>query len=413
MSRITERVVAERGQLLTQAFTPTSPIRLPELLRGRGNVLRDVLDAARTEAMHIVLYGDRGVGKTSLAYVAGALLQRPPSTQQSPQLGVLFASCSSSDDYSTLWRAVFSDVITAERTRAMGFTGDDATVGTGNLQIPLESLRTPAQVHQIARSLAGPLLIIIDEFDRLPGEETRTLMADTIKLFADRATNATIMIVGVADSVAELLQAHQSIGRNLQEIHVPLMSENELREIVEKGWTAARMTWAEGVSRKVARLARGYPNYAHMLARETGRAALNRQDDGILDLDVQEAINGMVEGPALGLRTDYERGVDSPQPENLFRQVLLACALAEKDALGRFAAADVRAPLRAITGRNYYDIPHFQSHLTKFCQSPRNILKQSGAPRSYRYRFVDPRMIPYVILKGAADNLTTLEQALR
>ena len=114
----------------------------------------------------------------------------------------------------------------------------------------------------------------------------------------------------------------------------------------------------------------------------------------------------------MALRMEYEKAVASPQPDNLFRKVLLACALAEKDGLGRFAA-DVREPLRRVTERDWYGITHFQSHLTKFCDPQRGpVLRRSGVPRSYRYRFTDPRMIPYVILKGTDEDMTSIEEAL-
>ena len=50
--------------------------------------------------------------------------------------------------------------------------------------------------------------------------------------------------------------------------------------------------------------------------------------------------------------------------ETLYRQVLLACALAPGDDLRYFASADVRAPLSMIMGRPY-DIPAFSQHLNE------------------------------------------------
>ena len=255
-------------------------------------------------------------------------------------------------------------------------------------------------------------MIIIDEFDRVASEATRALMAETIKLFADRSTNSTIVLVGVADDVAELMEAHRSIGRNLAEIQVNPLSQTQLAEIVTAGLGGAGMTWAENVPREIARLCRGYPNYAHLIGRSAGRAALDGYRHNVEVDDVKRAIDDMIENSLQSLRTDYERAVASPQPVNLFREVLLACAMAEKDPLGRFAAADVRGPLRRITGRMYYDIPHFQSHLAKFLDPSRGpVLKRLGQPRSYRYRFVDPRMIPYVTMQGTTDGLISIRDA--
>ena len=356
--------------------------------------------------MHAVVFGERGVGKTSIGLVTAVLAQevsRPDGRR------TLFSSCSSTDHFASIWQTVFESVIAAERS--IGFASSPAFVRAGRLHLESDRLQSPNGVRLVVESLPNPMVIIIDEFDRVSDEATRGLMAETIKLFADRSTNSTIMLVGVADDVSELMEAHRSIGRNLAEIQVNPLSQNELAEIVEAGLGRAGMTWGDSVPREIAGLCRGYPNYAHVIGRSAGRAALDDLRDNVRPEDVQAAIGHMLENSLQSLRADYERAVASPQPVNLYREVLLACAMAEKDALGRFAAADVRFPLRRITSKQY-DIPHFQSHLTKFIDPARGpVLRRLGQPRSYRYRFVDPRMIPYVTLRGTTTNLITLRDA--
>jgi hypothetical protein len=92
---------------------------------------------------------------------------------------------------------------------------------------------------------------------------------------------------------------------------------------------------------------------------------------------------------------------------NLYSQVLTACALAEKDALGYFASSDVRDPMSGIMGK-HYDIPAFSQHLNDFCENDRGpILEKSGYPRRYRFRFCNPLMEPYVIMSGISKGLIT------
>ena len=102
-------------------------------------------------------------------------------------------------------------------------------------------------------------------------------MADTIKLLSDRGTRATIVLVGVADSLADLIEAHESVGRNLAEVYVPLMSEDELRDIVTQGWTDSELEFDATATAKIARLARGYPNYAHLLGVNVGQRSPSRR----------------------------------------------------------------------------------------------------------------------------------------
>ena len=67
------------------------------------------------------------------------------------------------------------------------------------------------------------------------------------------------------------------------------------------------------------------------------------------------------------IKSAYYHATKSQQPGHIYKEVLLACALAEADDLGYFAAADVRGPLRAITGKSY-DIPNFARHLKELSE---------------------------------------------
>src|SRR3990172_6261218 len=66
---------AELYKKLQQAFTPHQPISLPEFLAGRLDLLHRITDAINTEGLHVVVYGDRGTGKTSIARVVAYLVQ--------------------------------------------------------------------------------------------------------------------------------------------------------------------------------------------------------------------------------------------------------------------------------------------------------------------------------------------------
>ena len=404
---LTDERASEIRQALEDSFSPNQPVTLPDLLRGRGREISRTVEAVDAASVHAVVFGDRGVGKTSIALVTAALTQeaeRPDGRR------ALIASCSSDDDFISIWMKVFEEILTVQR--AAGFAAAPSSTPSGRLELDPEQLRSPNSVRLAIESLPNPTIVIIDEFDRVADEGTRALMAETIKLFADRGTNSTLVIVGVADDVADLMEAHRSIGRNLVEIPVGPLSEDELAAIVTSGLGLAGMSWSQTVPPQIARLCHGYPYYAHLIGRNAGRAALD-VGRNFVELDyVRSAIDDMIKNSLQSLRSDYESAVASPQPGNRFRQVLLACALARKDSLGRFAAADVREALRKITGQSHHDIPHFQSHLTKFIDASRGpVLRRLGEPRSYRYRFTDPRMVPYVTLRGTTSGLISLSDA--
>ena len=95
--------------------------------------------------------------------------------------------------------------------------------------------------------------------------------------------------------------------------------------------------------------------------------------------------------------------------ETLYRQVLLACALANTDPLGYFTASDVTAPMSKIMGKAY-DTPRFSQHLNAFCEKKRGpALQRIGVARGYRYKFKNAIMRPYVIMKGLETKLISEE----
>lgn len=54
------------------------------------------------------------------------------------------------------------------------------------------------------------------------------------------------------------------------------------------------------------------------------------------------------------------------------------------------------------------EISAFQQHLQKFISEGRGkVLVQKGRERSYRYRFADPMMQPYIIMKGIEQGLVS------
>lgn len=60
-----------RGRV-NEAFTPAAPIQKRDLFSGRTKQFGDLADAVVSVGQHGVVFGERGVGKTSLASVAGS-----------------------------------------------------------------------------------------------------------------------------------------------------------------------------------------------------------------------------------------------------------------------------------------------------------------------------------------------------
>jgi hypothetical protein len=230
-------------------------------------------------------------------------------------------------------------------------------------------------------------------------------MADTIKTLSDYAVPATVVIIGVADSVDELIGEHQSIERALIQVPMPRMSRGETEQIVRNGLVRLQMTIDEDALDEVAQLSQGLPYITHLLALNSAKTAVGNKHRRISSTDVDLGIKAAVDQWQQSIKSAYYHATKSQQPGHIYKEVLLACALAETDDLGYFAAADVRGPLRLITGKQY-DIPNFARHLKELSEPGRgDMLNRTGEKRRLRYRFNGPMMRPYVVMRGFTDQL--------
>ncbi|MGH7987493.1 MAG: AAA family ATPase [Candidatus Binataceae bacterium] len=357
-------------------FSPGAPIDEGDLFAGRVYQIRELIDAVGQRGQHAFVFGERGVGKTSLANTFTKFMHRPVS-----KLVATRVNCDGIDTFPHLWKKALAD-----------WNIGDA--------IPAEA--SPDDIRRALSSVATNNIpvVVFDEFDRLVEGEVTTLMADTIKALSDHSVLATIIIVGVADSVADLIKEHASIGRNLVEVPMPRMSEDELAEILEKRLPRLDMTMADSTKRQIINYSQGLPHYTHLLGLHAARDAVENRAKHIGDKNLTASISRCLERAQQSTRDAYHKATASPRSDNLFRQVLCACALARTDELGYFTAAGVVQPMSNIMGKRY-EIPSFAAHLKGFCDPSRGpILEQRGTKRKFRYRFRDPLMQPYILMQG-------------
>jgi len=397
-------------------FTPTAPIDEKSLFAGRKGQIRKVTDAIFQKGQHAVIFGERGVGKTSLSNVLADLLFRPNTTILSPRV-----NCDAQDTFESLWLKIFNEIQLNQTVRQIGFEKPLFQAGISGAAL-LQGDVSPDGVRRALMALSQTALpvLIVDEFDRVP-TEVRRAFADTIKTLSDHAVAATVVLVGVAESVDQLIDEHHSIERALVQIQMPRMSTSEIEEIIDTGLARLEMSIEDSAKRRIVVLSQGLPHYTHLICLSAVREALDELSSFISIFNIESAMNKAIEGAQQSIRSSYHTAIRSPRPDNLFADVLLACALSKTDDLGMFAAQDVRKPMQAITGQSY-EIPSFAKHLNEFSEAKRgSVLTKTGTKRSFRYKFINPLMQPFVIMQGFStgkitkdtiSNLTEVESSL-
>src|SRR5262245_21993822 len=376
-----------------RVFNPGSPLNERELLAGRSDQMDKIVHAVSQRGYHAVLYGERGVGKTSLSRVLHEYLNNVSINILMPSV-----NCNASDDFSSLWSKVFQDVVITEAKPGIGFT---------TTKVELPERIAPNDVRRALTALEDKqrMVIIFDEFDRIKDKVTTVMMADTIKALSDHGLQGTILLIGVADSVDELIQEHNSIELALVKIHLPRMTDDEVKEIITKGLSRLAMEIRNDALNEAAALCQGLPCVTHLLALHSAREALK---DRLLIVSLEHIQRGVRQSLSQfqqSVISAYFNAVRCDRPGNIFKEVLAACAMAQCDNLGYFTAAAIREPLQIVTGRKY-DI--LSRHLNEFTEAERGpVLQRVSKIGGEHYRFSSPLIKNYAIMRSVADGILT------
>jgi AAA ATPase-like protein len=392
---MTEPEFLDRLRLVAEAFRPAAPIDRRGLFSGRSDEIAELYSVIAQPGQHAVVYGERGVGKTSLATVVSELLHGS---------GILVAraTCDSSDDFSSVWRKALSELAVNKTTHGVGF-GSAATETSTPASGMLGS--GPVTPHGVQRALASisahtPVAVVFDEFDRLGAsdDQARTLFADTIKTLSDRVASATVVIVGVADDVGELIREHGSVERALVQIRMPRMSRDELAEIATRGVESARMSIAKPSVGRITALSQGLPHYTHLLTQLAAQNALAERRPSIAARDVDTAVARAIDRAQQSVTEAYYRATAGDGDAR--RRVLLACALADEDEFGFFSPDDLDEPLGRVGGGG----ASLEDDLPALARTDA-VLQRRREGGADRYRFVNPLLQPYVVMRGLSEGL--------
>lgn len=251
------------------AFTPTQPVSNVAMFAGRRETLLTLIRSIEDQEIHVVIYGDRGIGKTSLLHVTAYLAREAGYL-------VRYVSCSESSEFGEIFRRIASDIPQIYHNE-IDPTSQRAEQGATLAELLPGGPVSVAAISELFSKLTGTrFLIILDEFDRSDSATFRRQVAELIKTLSDQSTRVQIVIAGVAGNLTELIQHIPSIRRNVIGLPVPNMLEPEIRELIEIGSRACGLPYTEEACAMIVRLANGSPYLTSLLAQHAGVAALDR-----------------------------------------------------------------------------------------------------------------------------------------
>lgn len=273
---------------LRDAFTPAQPVADIRHMAGRKDVLHSLIRSLEDQRLHVVLYGERGIGKTSLLRVLAELAG-------DAQYLVRYTSCGETTDFNEMMRAVIGSIPLLYHG---GYDPSATEIEDGQSLaslLPAGSL-SANQISDVLARLSGTrLLVIIDEFDRSPRDGFRRAIAELIKNLSDRSIRVQLVIAGVASNLSELVEAIPSIRRNVLGLHVPVMNGEEVRELLAIGEEASGVKFDDLSIKLITSFSCGSPYLASLLGQLSGLAAIDQGERQVSAQDVASAVRVAVE----------------------------------------------------------------------------------------------------------------------
>jgi len=377
---------------LWQAFTPSRPKYAGRFFAGRHPELQRVITAVETERDCIIIYGPRGIGKTSLSNVIAESARRVGHL-------VIRYPCTSGTTFEEIFRGLLRNLPSESLSRANRARYSD--VQNFEQLLPPDKFGPTELAEALNLLKLDHAIMIIDEFDRVESEDLKNQLAEAIKILSDAAARVTLIIVGIARSLERLVGMHPSIQRHLVAVHVPLMEPSELERVILTGEQASGIQFDDETRDKIVSFSKGLPYYAQLMALHAGRAALER-DSSIVELaDLRTALGKVLEEEDPLVKESYE--IATLDETNQFVvDVLYAAAAAHIDRYGIFSAADAAKITVNDDGKKIREIALHKA-LSRLSQGDRNqvIEKWKTPAGKTRYTFVLQTMRQYVLLKQA------------
>ena len=378
-----ERRLKESG--VRDVFTPHTPINQENLFRGRIPEVQQILSTLNTPGQHVLLFGDRGVGKSSLANIASSKLINIAGKE------LVIKRCSKSDSFTTIFENILIDLSILTKSsinnyaiKGIGYQEGTEREGCAN------KAQSPSWVCDKIKDY--DILLLIDEFDSIQNKDDKHKVAELMKLLSDSNSPFKIFVVGIAESAEELTAGHPSIQRCLKEIKLSKMSFRELVDIINSGSAKLGLNFTRDAKFRICRLSSGYPHFTHLIALKAAETAIVSELKDIDIEQVNDAIEKSISDCENSLRQSYDETVKSSSTMVVYRKVLYATAVCYDEFI---RSKDIRDVFNFIFNEDITQ-QRLNQYLSKLVSNSNDkILRRltKGV-----YRFTDPRMSSYIRL---------------
>lgn len=318
---------------LADALSASQPVTSRERLAGRHDTLAALIAAIEQQRAHVVLYGERGIGKTSLIHVFA-------ETAREARYLVLYGSCGVEANFDEMFRT-FAGGIPLLYHSQISPTGDETEHARSFADLLGSGPVDPRELADLFQKIVGTrVILVLDEYDRVADPAFRRDVAELIKNLSDRAARVQLVLTGVASNLDELIGFTPSIRRNIVGLAVGPMAEGELVEILGRAEEATGLRFSPEARALIVRMSGGSPYLVRLLGNRAAGRALDDRRQAVSETDVITGTEAVLVEWNAGLPRRVQAQLQRPEVRSAWN-VLIAAARASGTPDGWFGVLDV------------------------------------------------------------------------
>ena len=306
-------------------FKPGNPVPVG-VFAGRAKELLQIdkclLQTSYFSPQNILITGERGIGKTSVSYMAKATAEGKIALTEG-ELKKPLITAYFSVKKNTASAVVISQIVEELETQLEPYRGlmgaafdnikkfvqsfqsismQGLEIKTKNNQtIPVEEVyieakKTLRKCANACRNTEDPnesrsICLIVDEFDSMGDFENFSSFWKGLQetLGADNSNNLQLIFIGMPELRDKLADDHESILRSFTPIHLDKMVESEARAVIEKSLEGSGKTITPEAMKKILDYSERFPH----LIQELGYSAFEvSETNEISEGDVEAGVHG-------------------------------------------------------------------------------------------------------------------------
>ncbi|MFH0820999.1 MAG: hypothetical protein V1908_04455, partial [Candidatus Peregrinibacteria bacterium] len=258
---------------LHDVFTPNRPARLTFV--ERPGINEALVNALQTPGKQIIVYGHSGSGKTTLlANKLEQIYENHLTTRCIKHLTLEHLLLDAFDQLDPFYGE--SATTTSKRVKGTSL-GVDYKILKLQVNKALEEQKAstvkrflpPTLTPQTLARLMGAanLCWVLEDFHKITNEE-KSKLAQAMKIFMDEADNhkyLKIVAIGAVDTARQVIEYDAEMRHRVAEIHIPLMTDAEIRQIITRGESLLNFQLSEEVKEGTIQYANGLAAVCHGL----------------------------------------------------------------------------------------------------------------------------------------------------